>query len=151
MNVIWLSSRLKLSPSPSSHSTATQAASQGRRFLHGKKRKIKETKKREHSAAFKTIQHVSASGNISIEEIDADGKFVRLKNHSNEVFPFSSLHCNVWLLRDGFSVVTNWRLTLWHCSCSVPRAVWEVPLGGSAGGFIMQKLNTFSCLSPESG
>ncbi|NWV57337.1 LAML3 protein, partial [Daphoenositta chrysoptera] len=86
--------RLKLSPSPTSHSTATQAASQGRRFLHGKKRKIKETKKREHSAAFKTIQHVSATGNVSIEEIDVDGKFVRLKNHSNEG---QSLHG--WVLR----------------------------------------------------
>lgn len=89
------SSRLKLSPSPSSHSTATQAASQGRRFLHGKKRKIKETKKREHSAALKTIQHVSATGNIAIEEIDADGRFVRLKNHSDEVLSFASLHCSM--------------------------------------------------------
>ncbi|NXD47956.1 LAML3 protein, partial [Corvus moneduloides] len=94
--------RLKLSPSPSSHSTATQAASQGRRFLHGKKRKIKETKKREHSAAFKTIQHVSATGNISIEEIDADGKFVRLKNHSDEDQPLHG-----WVLRRRIGSVAD--------------------------------------------
>ncbi|XP_059679694.1 lamin-L(III) isoform X3 [Gavia stellata] len=55
--------RLRLSPSPSSHSTATQVASQGRRFLHGKKRKMKEAKKRGHSAGFKTVQHASSSGN----------------------------------------------------------------------------------------
>ncbi|KAF1646948.1 Lamin-L(III), partial [Eudyptes chrysocome] len=76
--------RLKLSPSPSSHSTATQATSQARRFLHGKKRKMKEAKKRGCSAGFKTVQHASSSGNVSIEEIDADGKFVRLKNNSDE-------------------------------------------------------------------
>ncbi|NWW91953.1 LAML3 protein, partial [Rhynochetos jubatus] len=76
--------RLMLSPSSSLHSTAAQATSQGRRFLYGKKRKMKETKKRGHSAGFKTVQHASSSGHISIEEIDADGKFVRLKNNSDE-------------------------------------------------------------------
>ncbi|NWT08457.1 LAML3 protein, partial [Vireo altiloquus] len=90
--------RLKLSPTPSSHG----AASQGRRFLHGKKRKIKETKKREHSTAFKTIQHVSATGNISIEEIDADGKFVRLKNHSDEDQPLHG-----WVLRRRIGSVAD--------------------------------------------
>ncbi|NWV20043.1 LAML3 protein, partial [Origma solitaria] len=94
--------RLKLSPSPPSHSTATQATSQGRRFLQGKKRKLKEAKKREHSAAFKTIQHVSATGNISIEEIDEDGKFVRLKNHSDEDQPLHG-----WLLRRRIGPVAD--------------------------------------------
>lgn len=37
---------------------------------------------------FKTVQHASSSGNVSIEEIDADGKFVRLKNNSDEVLVF---------------------------------------------------------------
>ncbi|NXU11843.1 LAML3 protein, partial [Pardalotus punctatus] len=94
--------RLKLSPSPPSHSTAIQATSQGRRFLQGKKRKFKEAKKREHSAAFKTIQHVSATGNISIEEIDADGKFVRLKNHSDEDQPLHG-----WVLRRRIGPVAD--------------------------------------------
>ncbi|NXF28745.1 LAML3 protein, partial [Nyctibius bracteatus] len=75
--------RLKLTPSPASPSTATQS-SQGRRFLQGKRRKMKEAKKRGHGAGFKTVQHASCSGNVSIEEIDADGKFVRLKNNSDE-------------------------------------------------------------------
>ncbi|XP_061856531.1 lamin-L(III) isoform X2 [Colius striatus] len=75
--------RLNLSPSPPSHSTATQAPSQGRRFLRGK-RKMREAKKRGHSAGFTTLHHASSSGNISIEEIDEDGKFVRLKNNSDE-------------------------------------------------------------------
>ncbi|XP_052527513.1 lamin-L(III)-like isoform X2 [Tympanuchus pallidicinctus] len=75
--------RLNISPSASSHSIATQATSEGRRFLHGRKRKMK-ARKREHSAGFKTVQHASSSGKVSIEEIDADGNFVRLKNNSDE-------------------------------------------------------------------
>ncbi|XP_069722897.1 lamin-B3-like isoform X1 [Phaenicophaeus curvirostris] len=79
--------RLKLSPSQSSHSAATQEASQGRRFLHGRKRKIKEVKKRGHRAGFKSVDYTSSSGNVSIEEIDPDGKFVRLKNNSDQDQP----------------------------------------------------------------
>ncbi|KAJ7409440.1 Lamin-L [Willisornis vidua] len=78
--------RLKLSPSLSSRSMATPTTSQGRRFLLGKKRKMKESRKRERSAVFQTIHHASASGSVSIEEIDADGKFVRLKNNSNVIW-----------------------------------------------------------------
>ncbi|XP_010151351.1 PREDICTED: lamin-L(III)-like, partial [Eurypyga helias] len=94
--------RLMLSPSPSLHSTAAQATSQGRRFLYGKKRKMKETKKRGHSAGFKTVQHASSSGNVSIEEIDADGKFVRLKNNSDED---QTLHG--WSLRRHLGTVSD--------------------------------------------
>ncbi|XP_036245901.1 lamin-L(III)-like isoform X4 [Molothrus ater] len=119
--------RLKLSPSPSSHSTATQAASQGRRYLHGKKRKIKETKKREHSAVLKTIQHVSATGNISIEEIDADGKFVRLKNHSNED---QSLHGWVLRRRIGSVADVNYKFP----SRFTLQAGQEVTIWGAAAG-----------------
>ncbi|KAM6388329.1 lamin-B3-like isoform 2-T3 [Pluvialis apricaria] len=86
--------RLKLSPSPSPQSTATQATSQGRQLLHAKKRKMKEDRKREHSGGFQTVQHASSSGNVSIEEIDADGKFVRLKNKSDEDQPLHG-----WVLR----------------------------------------------------
>lgn len=83
-NAYFAHSRLNISPSASSYSVATQATSEGRRFLHGRKRKMK-ARKREHSAGFKTVQHASSSGKVSIEEIDADGNFVRLKNNSDEV------------------------------------------------------------------
>ncbi|XP_014743263.1 PREDICTED: lamin-L(III)-like isoform X2 [Sturnus vulgaris] len=119
--------RLKLSPSPSSHSTATPAVSQGRRFLHGKKRKIKETKKKEHSAAFKTIQHVSASGNVSIEEIDADGKFVRLKNHSDKDQPLHG-----WALRRRIGSVAD--VTYKFPSRFTLQAGQEVTIWGAAAG-----------------
>lgn len=51
---------------------------------------MKEAKERGHHAGFKIVHHASSSGNVSIEEIDAAGKFVRLKNNSDEVY--SSLH-----------------------------------------------------------
>ncbi|XP_077685095.1 lamin-B3-like isoform X2 [Eretmochelys imbricata] len=87
--------RLKLSSSPSSQSVATQATtSHGHRFLHGKKRKLKESKKGEHSVSFKIVQHASCSGNVSIEEIDTEGNFVKLKNNSDE-----DQSLNGWVLR----------------------------------------------------
>ncbi|NWH62513.1 LAML3 protein, partial [Geococcyx californianus] len=94
--------RLKLSPSPSSRSTAAQETSQGRRFLHGRKRKMKEAKKRGHSAGFKSVDYASSSGNVSIEEIDADGKFVRLKNNSDEDQPLHG-----WVLKRHLETVSD--------------------------------------------
>ncbi|XP_031443553.1 lamin-L(III)-like [Phasianus colchicus] len=93
--------RLNISPSASSHSIATQATSEGRRFLHGRKRKMK-ARKREHSAGFKTVQHASSSGKVSIEEIDADGNFVRLKNNSEEDQPLHG-----WVLRRHLESVSD--------------------------------------------
>ncbi|NXS45460.1 LAML3 protein, partial [Balaeniceps rex] len=119
--------RLKLSPSPSSHSTATQATSQGRRFLHGKKRKIKEAKKRGHSAGFKTVQHASSSGNVSIEEIDADGKYVRLKNNSDEDQPLHG-----WVLRRHLESVSD--VTYKFPSLFILPAGQVVTIWGAAAG-----------------
>ncbi|XP_065590387.1 lamin-B3-like [Cyrtonyx montezumae] len=93
--------RLNISPSASSRSTATQATSEGRRFLHGRKRKMR-AKKREQSAGFKTVQHASTSGKVSIEEIDVDGNFVRLKNNSDEDQPLSG-----WVLRRHLESVSD--------------------------------------------
>ncbi|NXF92702.1 LAML3 protein, partial [Eubucco bourcierii] len=93
--------RLRLSPSSSTRSTATQATSEGQQFLPGKKRKMKEAK-RLHTVGFKTVQHASSSGKVSIEEIDADGKFVRLKNKSDEDQPLHG-----WVLRRHLGNVSD--------------------------------------------
>ncbi|NXH20854.1 LAML3 protein, partial [Bucco capensis] len=120
--------RLRLSPSPPSRSTATQATSQGRQLLPGRKRKMQEAKKRVHSAGFKTVQHASSSGNVSIEEIDADGKFVRLKNNSDEDQPLRG-----WVLRrhlrsvsdatykfpSGFTLQAGQVVTIWGAAAAV--------------------------------
>ncbi|KFZ66983.1 Lamin-L(III), partial [Podiceps cristatus] len=119
--------RLKLSPHPASHSTATQATSQGRQFLHGKKRKMKEAKKRGDSAGFKTVQHASSSGNVSIEEIDADGKFVRLKNNSDEDQPLHG-----WVLRRHLGNVSD--VTYTFPSQFTLQAGQVVTIWGAAAG-----------------
>ncbi|XP_074901242.1 lamin-B3-like isoform X2 [Buteo buteo] len=119
--------RLKLSPSPSSHSTATQATSQGRRFLHGKKRKMKEAKERGHHAGFKIVHHASSSGNVSIEEIDAAGKFVRLKNNSDEDQPLHG-----WVLRRHLGSVSD--VTYKFPSLFTLQAGQVVTIWGAAAG-----------------
>ncbi|XP_009871343.1 PREDICTED: lamin-L(III)-like [Apaloderma vittatum] len=119
--------RLKLSPRPSSHSTASQAASQGQQFLHGRKRKMKEAKTRGHSAGFKNIQHGSSSGSLSIEEIDADGKFVRLKNNSDKDQPLRG-----WVLRRHLGSVSD--VTYKFPSRFTLRAGQVVTIWGAAAG-----------------
>ncbi|XP_064932003.1 lamin-B3 isoform X8 [Columba livia] len=147
--------RLKLSPSPSSQSVATQATTQGRRFLQGKKRKMKETRKRGHSLGFKTVQHASSSGNVSIEEIDADGKFVRLKNNSDED---QMLHG--WVLRrhlgnvsdvtykfpSQFTLQAGQVVTIWGAAAGVSPGpsdlVWKSQKSWGTGNDIGVKLIT---------
>ncbi|XP_061046850.1 lamin-B2 isoform X1 [Eubalaena glacialis] len=98
--------RLKLSPSPSSRITISRATSSssgssvsvsGR--LGRSKRKRLEVQEplgtgssgtglgSSGSSSFRLAQQASASGSISIEEIDLEGKFVQLKNSSDKVRP----------------------------------------------------------------
>ncbi|XP_077173369.1 lamin-B3-like isoform X2 [Paroedura picta] len=60
------------------------ATSRGRLFLQGKKRKRTPADKRGPKIGFKDVQHASSSGSISIEEIDGEGRFVRIKNNSDQ-------------------------------------------------------------------
>ncbi|KAJ8782505.1 hypothetical protein J1605_010029 [Eschrichtius robustus] len=98
--------RLKLSPSPSSRITISRATSSssgssvsvsGR--LGRSKRKRLEVQEplgtgssgtgsgSGGGSSFRLAQQASASGSISIEEIDLEGKFVQLKNSSDKVRP----------------------------------------------------------------
>ncbi|KAM6426227.1 lamin-B3-like isoform 2-T2 [Liasis olivaceus] len=59
--------------------------SQGHRlFLQGRKRKRASAKKPAHSLSFKVVQRASSSGSISIEDIDMEGKFIKIKNNSDK-------------------------------------------------------------------
>ncbi|MEE6491650.1 hypothetical protein FKM82_016318, partial [Ascaphus truei] len=74
--------RLRLSPSPTSqkrtartsgvHSTTTQGSS--------KKRKLEDRE----SGGTSFSHHARTSGKVAVQEVDLDGKFVRLKNQSGE-------------------------------------------------------------------
>ncbi|XP_040854693.1 lamin isoform X2 [Ochotona curzoniae] len=74
--------RLRLSPSPtsqrrgraSSHSSQTQSGGS-----ITKKRKLEATESRSSFS-----QHARTSGRVAVEEVDEEGKFVRLRNKSNE-------------------------------------------------------------------
>ncbi|XP_026532931.1 lamin-L(III)-like [Notechis scutatus] len=55
-----------------------------RLFLQGRKRKRASAKKQAHSLSFKVVQRASSSGSISIEDIDMEGKFIKIKNNSDQ-------------------------------------------------------------------
>ncbi|XP_036169756.1 lamin-B2 isoform X4 [Myotis myotis] len=97
--------RLKLSPSPSSRVTISRATSSSGssvsmmgRSGRSKRRRL-ETEEPpgtgssgislgsgSSSSSFHLAQQASASGSVSIEEIDLEGKFVQLKNSSDKVW-----------------------------------------------------------------
>ncbi|XP_010723057.2 lamin-B2 [Meleagris gallopavo] len=98
--------RLKLSPSPSSRVTVSRATSSSSssstslvRSSRGKRRRIEAEELSgsgtsgigtgsisgsSSSSSFQMSQQASATGSISIEEIDLEGKYVQLKNNSEK-------------------------------------------------------------------
>ncbi|KAM6220080.1 LOW QUALITY PROTEIN: lamin-B2 [Rhynchocyon petersi] len=95
--------RLKLSPSPSSRVTISRATSSSSSSVSTAGRPGRSKRKRLEAeealgsgsggigmggggsaSSFQLSQQASATGSISIEEIDLEGKFVRLKNSSNK-------------------------------------------------------------------
>nr|XP_045360051.1 prelamin-A/C [Camelus bactrianus] len=75
--------RLRLSPSPTSQRSRGRAASHSSQTQSGgsitKKRKLESTESRSSFS-----QHARTSGRVAVEEVDEEGKFVRLRNKSNE-------------------------------------------------------------------
>ncbi|NXU50143.1 LMNB1 protein, partial [Turnix velox] len=79
--------RLKLCPSPSSRVTVSQASSSRNvRTTRGKRKRI-DVEESEASSSFSISHSASATGSVFIEEIDVDGKFIRLKNTSEQDQP----------------------------------------------------------------
>ncbi|XP_061836712.2 lamin-B1 [Nerophis lumbriciformis] len=77
--------RLNLSPSPSSDVAASPVSSSGRsvRTTHGK-RKLVSFEEQEASSPVSIAHPSSATGPISIDEIDTNGKFIRFHNSGPE-------------------------------------------------------------------
>ncbi|KAI2519637.1 lamin A/C [Homo sapiens] len=75
--------RLRLSPSPTSQRSRGRASSHSSQTQGGgsvtKKRKLESTESRSSFS-----QHARTSGRVAVEEVDEEGKFVRLRNKSNE-------------------------------------------------------------------
>ncbi|XP_044513540.1 lamin-B1 [Gracilinanus agilis] len=79
--------RLKLSSTPCSHVTVSRASSsQSIRTTKGKRRRV-DVEESEASSSISISHSASATGNVSIEKIDVEGKFIRLKNTSGQDQP----------------------------------------------------------------
>uniref|UniRef100_A0A6Q2XYI6 Lamin B1 n=1 Tax=Esox lucius TaxID=8010 RepID=A0A6Q2XYI6_ESOLU len=77
--------RLKLSPSPSSRVTVSRAQSSSRsvQTARGKRKRV-DVEEQEASSSVSIAHSASATGSVCIDELDTDGKFVRLFNASQE-------------------------------------------------------------------
>ncbi|KAM6986028.1 lamin-B1 [Aplochiton taeniatus] len=78
--------RLKLSPSPGSRVTVSRASSSSRsvRTTRGKRKRV-DVEEQEASSSSMHISHsATTTGPVAVDEIDTDGKFVRLQNSSEE-------------------------------------------------------------------
>uniref|UniRef100_A0A8C5PGI4 Lamin B1 n=1 Tax=Leptobrachium leishanense TaxID=445787 RepID=A0A8C5PGI4_9ANUR len=76
--------RLQLSPSPSSRVTVSRASSsRSVRTTRGKRKRV-DVEESEASSSVSIAHSASATGNVCIDELDVDGKFVRLKNNSEQ-------------------------------------------------------------------
>ncbi|XP_010074532.1 PREDICTED: lamin-B1, partial [Pterocles gutturalis] len=79
--------RLKFSPRQSSRVTVSRASSSHSvRTARGKRKRV-DVEESEASSSVTISHSASATGNVSIEEIDVDGKFIRLKNTSEQAQP----------------------------------------------------------------
>ncbi|XP_072515125.1 lamin-B1 [Salminus brasiliensis] len=76
--------RLKLSPSPSSRVTVSRASSsRSVRTTRGKRKRV-DVEESEASSSVSIAHSASATGNVCIDELDVDGKFIRLHNTSDQ-------------------------------------------------------------------
>ncbi|KAG7322284.1 hypothetical protein KOW79_013630 [Hemibagrus wyckioides] len=76
--------RLKLSPSPSSRVTVSRASSsRSVRTTRGKRKRV-DVEESEASSSVSIAHSASATGNVCIDELDVDGKFIRLHNNSDQ-------------------------------------------------------------------
>ncbi|XP_067114182.1 lamin-B1 [Osmerus mordax] len=77
--------RLQLSPSPSSRVTVSRASSSSRsiRTARGKRKRV-DVEEREASSSVSISHSASATGAVCVDELDTDGKFIRLHNTGDE-------------------------------------------------------------------
>ncbi|XP_069481096.1 lamin-B3-like isoform X2 [Ambystoma mexicanum] len=140
--------RMNLSPgSPRRSPTSRASTSQGSFSLRGKKRKLNESERGDLRSHLKIVQHASSTGNLSIEEIDPDGKFVRIVNNSLEDQPLHG-----WTLRrqlgnlcditykfpTRFELNAGKTVTVWGCSAGVSHSppsdlVWKAQASWGVG------------------
>uniref|UniRef100_A0A672Q5U2 Lamin B1 n=1 Tax=Sinocyclocheilus grahami TaxID=75366 RepID=A0A672Q5U2_SINGR len=81
--------RLKLSPSPSARVTVSRASSSHSvRTARGKRKRV-DVEESEASSSISIAHSASATGSVCIDELDVDGKFIRLHNSSEQDQPMA--------------------------------------------------------------
>lgn len=81
--------RLKLSPSPSSRVTVSRASSsRSVRTTRGKRKRV-DVEESEASSSVSIAHSAAATGSVCIDELDVDGKFIRLQNTSDQDQPMA--------------------------------------------------------------
>ncbi|XP_048886921.1 lamin L3 isoform X3 [Brienomyrus brachyistius] len=92
--------RLNLSPSPSQHGAVSRTHLQATRRVRGKKRKLGS--RSSGGSGYRITQHASARGSVSIDEIDPEGNYVKLRNNSETDQPLGG-----WILRKSHAVAPD--------------------------------------------
>ncbi|XP_069749098.1 lamin-B1 [Narcine bancroftii] len=118
--------RLKLSPSPSSRVTVSRAtSSRSVRTARGKRKRI-DVEESEASSSVSICHQASAIGNIVIEELDVDGKFIRLKNNSEQ-----DQHMGGWevIRRIGDEIATYRFTTKYMLKAGQTTTIWVSDAG----------------------
>ncbi|XP_040271911.1 lamin-B1 isoform X2 [Bufo bufo] len=166
--------RLKLSPSPSSRVTVSRASSsRSVRTTRGKRKRV-DVEESEASSSVSIAHSASASGNVAVEELDVDGKFIRLKNNSDQDQPLGGWE----IARTIGETTANYKftsryvlkagqtVTIWAANAGVPQSppsdlIWKnqnswgtgqdvkVVLRNSQGEEVAQRTTVFTTSIPE--
>ncbi|NWQ81183.1 LMNB1 protein, partial [Columbina picui] len=166
--------RLKLSPNPSSRVTVSQVLSRCTvRETQGKRRRT-DVEESEASSSVRISHSASATGNVSVEEIDIDGKFIRLKNTSQQDQPMGGWEMirkmgdtsAVYRYTSGFILKAGQTVTIWAANAGVSASpptdyIWKnqnswgtgedvkVVLKNSQGEVVAQRITVFNTTVPE--
>ncbi|XP_072272116.1 lamin-B1 [Pyxicephalus adspersus] len=166
--------RLQLSPSPSSRVTVSRASSsRAVRTTRGKRKRV-DVEESEASSSVSIAHSASANGNVSIEELDVDGKFIRLKNNADEDQPLGGWEITR-TIRDTsvnykftsrYVLKAGQTVTIWAANAGVPASpptdlIWKnqnswgtgedvkVVLRSSQGEEVAQRTTVFTTTVPE--
>lgn len=118
--------RLKLSPSPSSRVTVSRAtSSRSVRTARGKRKRV-DVEESDASSSLSICHQASATGNIVLDELDVDGKFIRLKNNSEQ-----DQHMGGWELirKIGDGVVSYKFTTKYVLKAGQTTTIWASDAG----------------------
>ncbi|KAK9967884.1 hypothetical protein ABG768_022806 [Culter alburnus] len=119
--------RLKLSPSPSSRVTMSRASSsRSVRTTRGKRKRV-DVEESEASSSVSIAHSASATGNVCIDELDVDGKFIRLHNSSEQDQPMAGFQLTrtigdvsaVYKFTAKYILKAGQKVTIWASNAGV--------------------------------